>query len=136
VSRSRTQVYEAHLLTRGVRHEVPEENGLQKQNLVDRYYGRNDPVAKKILRQTAEAKGMKAPEDQTVVSEALTGFAVLSAAAVGYRCRDVQLIIVDHIALPWIAAVLGTRRPHGNGLHVPFPQAHRHTKHHHRRGKP
>lgn len=49
---------------------------------MDRYYGRNDPVAKKILRQTAEAKGMKAPEDQTVVSEALAGFAMLSATAV------------------------------------------------------
>lgn len=50
------------------RHEVPEENGLQKQNLADRYYGRNDPVAKKILRQSAEGKGMKAPEDLAVVS--------------------------------------------------------------------
>ena len=49
------------------RHELPEENGLQKQNLQDRYYGRNDPVAKKILKQEAESKGMKAPEDKTVV---------------------------------------------------------------------
>ena len=51
------------------RHEIPEENGLQKQNLTDRYYGRNDPVAKKILRESAEGKGMKAPEDQSVVSD-------------------------------------------------------------------
>lgn len=50
------------------RHEIPEENGLQKQSLADRYYGKNDPVAKKILRQSAEGKGMKAPEDQSVVS--------------------------------------------------------------------
>jgi len=50
------------------RHEVPEENGLQKQSLVDRYYGRNDPVAKKIMKEQAESKGMKAPEDKTVVS--------------------------------------------------------------------
>jgi pre-mRNA-splicing factor RBM22/SLT11 len=35
---------------------------------VDRYYGRNDPVAKKIMREQAESKGMKAPEDKTVVS--------------------------------------------------------------------
>jgi pre-mRNA-splicing factor RBM22/SLT11 len=34
----------------------------------DRYYGRNDPVAKKMLREQAESKGMKAPEDKTVVS--------------------------------------------------------------------
>lgn len=53
------------------RHEMPQENGLQKQNLVDRYYGRNDPVAKKMLRQVAETKGMKAPEDQSVVSKGM-----------------------------------------------------------------
>jgi len=51
------------------RHEIPEENGLQKQNLADRYYGRNDPVANKILKEQAESKGMKAPEDKTVVSD-------------------------------------------------------------------
>lgn len=47
---------------------MPVDNGLQKQNIVDRYYGRNDPVANKILKQQAESKGMKAPEDKTVVS--------------------------------------------------------------------
>lgn len=41
---------------------------MQKQNLADRYYGRNDPVANKILKEQAESKGMKAPEDKTVVS--------------------------------------------------------------------
>ncbi|ORX41115.1 cell wall organization and biogenesis-related protein [Kockovaella imperatae] len=50
------------------RHELPEENGLQNQNMQDRYYGRNDPVAKKMLRQDAENKGMKAPEDETVTT--------------------------------------------------------------------
>lgn len=50
------------------RHELPQDNGLQKQNIQDRYYGRNDPVAKKILREQAELKGLKAPEDKTIVS--------------------------------------------------------------------
>jgi pre-mRNA-splicing factor RBM22/SLT11 len=50
------------------RHEMPEENGLQKQNIQDRYYGRNDPVAKKILQGVAESKGLKAPEDKDIVS--------------------------------------------------------------------
>lgn len=40
--------------TRGVycpyRHELIEENELSQQNLKDRYYGVNDPVAEKILR--------------------------------------------------------------------------------------
>ena len=50
------------------RHEIPAENGLEKQNLQDRYYGRNDPVAKKILRDNAESKGLTPPEDKSVVS--------------------------------------------------------------------
>jgi pre-mRNA-splicing factor RBM22/SLT11 len=49
------------------RHEMPKENGLEKQNFEDRYYGRNDPVAKKILQGVAESKGLKAPEDKEIV---------------------------------------------------------------------
>ena len=49
------------------RHEMPKENGLEKQNFQDRYYGRNDPVAKKMLQGVAESKGLKAPEDKDIV---------------------------------------------------------------------
>lgn len=49
------------------RHEMPKENGLEKQNFQDRYYGRNDPVAKKMLQGVAESKGLKAPEDKEIV---------------------------------------------------------------------
>lgn len=55
------------------RHEIPEENGLQKQNMQDRYYGRNDPVAKKMLRDNAEAKGLVPPEDKTIVRHLFHG---------------------------------------------------------------
>ena len=41
---------------------------MQKQSLQDRYYGKNDPVAKKILRENAESKGITPPEDKSVVS--------------------------------------------------------------------
>eukprot|EP00659_Diplonema_papillatum_P006112 gene6112-9386_t len=37
------------------RHEVLEDNELSKQNIRDRYYGTNDPVANKILREKKEA---------------------------------------------------------------------------------
>ena len=50
------------------RHEKPQENGLEKQNIADRYHGNNDPVAKKILREHAESKGLVAPEDKAIVS--------------------------------------------------------------------
>ena len=57
------------LLTKNLRHEKPEENELSKQNIKDRYYGRNDPVAKKILVGHAEAQGLKPPEDTSIVSQ-------------------------------------------------------------------
>ena len=50
-----------------LRHENPENNELAKQNIQDRYYGRNDPVARKILSGHAEAHGLVPPEDKSVV---------------------------------------------------------------------
>src|SRR6266849_1652665 len=50
------------------RHEMPVENELSKQNIQDRYFGNNDPVARKILAGHAEDQGLKPPEDESVVS--------------------------------------------------------------------
>ena len=33
-----------------IRHELPVENGLAHQNIKDRFYGHNDPVAKKMCK--------------------------------------------------------------------------------------
>lgn len=49
-------------------HEVPVDNELSKQNIQDRYFGNNDPVARKILAGHAENQGLKPPEDESVVS--------------------------------------------------------------------
>lgn len=51
------------------RHEMPNKNSeLAHQNIKDRYYGNDDPVAKKIMVGHAEKQGLKPPEDETVVS--------------------------------------------------------------------
>ncbi|GJJ12599.1 hypothetical protein Clacol_006842 [Clathrus columnatus] len=50
------------------RHEKPADNGLDHQNIQDRYYGKNDPVAKKLLNQYATAQGLAPPEDTAVMS--------------------------------------------------------------------
>jgi pre-mRNA-splicing factor RBM22/SLT11 len=50
------------------RHEKPVDNELAHQNIQDRYHGRNDPVANKILGGHAEAQGLNPPEDITIVS--------------------------------------------------------------------
>jgi len=49
------------------RHEMPANNTLSHQNIKDRYHGTNDPVASKILNTYAESKGLKAPEDTSIV---------------------------------------------------------------------
>ena len=50
------------------RHEMPVKNELSKQNVQDRFFGRDDPVARKILAGHAEKQGLKPPEDESVVS--------------------------------------------------------------------
>jgi len=54
------------------RHEMPEDNDLQKQNIKDRYHGRNDPVAKKLLSSYATSKGLEPPVDTSIQSLFLT----------------------------------------------------------------
>ncbi|TCD60542.1 Pre-mRNA-splicing factor slt11 [Steccherinum ochraceum] len=54
------------------RHEMPVQNDLSKQNIQDRYHGRNDPVANKILSTNAAALGLTPPEDKSIMSLFLT----------------------------------------------------------------
>ena len=51
---------------------MPEENELSHQNIKDRYYGTNDPVAKKILNRFkggSSNNNVEPPEDKTIVCE-------------------------------------------------------------------
>jgi pre-mRNA-splicing factor RBM22/SLT11 len=50
---------------------MPEKNELSKQNIQDRFFGKNDPVARKILSGHAEKQGLQPPEDESVVSPLL-----------------------------------------------------------------
>jgi pre-mRNA-splicing factor RBM22/SLT11 len=50
---------------------MPVKNELSKQNIQDRFFGQNDPVARKILAGHAEQQGLKPPEDESVVSSLL-----------------------------------------------------------------
>ncbi|CAH8379562.1 unnamed protein product [Eruca vesicaria subsp. sativa] len=56
--------------TRGVgcafRHEMPKTGELSHQNIKDRYYGVNDPVAMKLLRKAGEMSSLEPPEDETI----------------------------------------------------------------------
>lgn len=51
------------------RHEAAETPtaGNSQQPIKDRYYGTNDAGAQKILRAAGEAKGLKTPEDKSIV---------------------------------------------------------------------
>ena len=60
-----------------LRHEMPAEGsastGNKQQSIQDRYYGNNDPVAKKILSTHAAGQGLKAPEDKSIVRLCIIG---------------------------------------------------------------
>ncbi|KAG0206861.1 RNA binding motif protein 22 [Mortierella sp. GBA30] len=58
------------------RHEMPQEGELANQNIKDRYYGTNDPVARKMLsgpRAGGAGRQFTPPEDKTVTSLFVTG---------------------------------------------------------------
>lgn len=60
------------------RHEKPVDNELAHQNIQDRYHGRNDPVAKKIMGAHAESQGLKPPDDITIVNPLFVLFSLSS----------------------------------------------------------
>eukprot|EP00879_Flechtneria_rotunda_P020329 GHRR01021379.1.p1 GENE.GHRR01021379.1~~GHRR01021379.1.p1 ORF type:complete len:319 (+),score=102.46 GHRR01021379.1:179-1135(+) len=47
---------------------MPVQNELSEQNIKDRYYGINDPVANKMLRRVSEQPKLEPPEDNTITS--------------------------------------------------------------------
>eukprot|EP00249_Psilotum_nudum_P025341 c29712_g1_i1 orf=94-1485(+) len=48
------------------RHEMPITGELSQQNIKDRYFGVNDPVAAKLLRKAGEMPSLIPPEDENV----------------------------------------------------------------------
>lgn len=50
------------------RHEMPEGGELAHQNIRDRYYGNNDPVARKMLRRLGERPRLDPPEDTAITT--------------------------------------------------------------------
>lgn len=52
------------------RHDKPNEpdDPLSEQNIKDRYYGRNDPVADKIMKRAATLPTLDAPEDKSITT--------------------------------------------------------------------
>lgn len=57
------------------RHEMPIEGPLSKQNIKDRYYGVNDPVAEKMLGRAAEMQKLTPPEDTSISTLFVGGLA-------------------------------------------------------------
>ncbi|KAI9194779.1 hypothetical protein LWI28_009121 [Acer negundo] len=48
------------------RHEMPITGELSQQNIKDRYYGVNDPVAMKLLNKAGEMPSLEPPEDEGI----------------------------------------------------------------------
>ncbi|CAG8492103.1 6360_t:CDS:2 [Funneliformis mosseae] len=84
------------------RHEIPEENELSHQNIKDRYYGTNDPVAKKILNRVKGGgnSNIIPPEDKTITSLFITGIEddITEADLRGffYAFGEIKSVVVVH----------------------------------------
>lgn len=50
------------------RHEMPTDGPLSQQNIKDRYYGTNDPVAAKMLAKASNMQKLSPPEDRTIMT--------------------------------------------------------------------
>jgi pre-mRNA-splicing factor RBM22/SLT11 len=50
------------------RHEMPKTGELADQNIKDRYYGINDPVANKMLRRVSDLPKLETPEDTAITT--------------------------------------------------------------------
>ncbi|KAI0797659.1 hypothetical protein C8Q75DRAFT_739188 [Abortiporus biennis] len=73
------------------RHEMPTNNELSKQNIQDRYHGKNDPVANKILNTHASSMGLAPPEDQSITSLFLASLPA-DASEASIRTRVLQTV--------------------------------------------
>ncbi|QRW00761.1 pre-mRNA-splicing factor SLT11 [Ceratobasidium sp. AG-Ba] len=85
------------------RHELPQENEMSHQNIKDRFYGRNDPVAKKIMSTYATSQGLQPPEDQTITSLFITS---LPATATELSVRTSLLSTIPFIPPAAIKSVV------------------------------
>jgi len=75
----------------------------------DRYHGRNDPVARKILSTNAESQGLKPPDDTTITSIFLSSLSPESTE-LSIRTRVVQsLPTVDPTQLKSVVHVAKSR---------------------------
>jgi len=91
------------------RHEMPVDNALSKQNIQDRYYGRNDPVAKKIMSGFADSQGLTPPEDDSITSLFLSSLPA-SATEQTIRTRVVETLpSIDKQLIKSIVHVAKTR---------------------------
>mmetsp|Transcript_7412 Transcript_7412/g.8377 ORF Transcript_7412/g.8377 Transcript_7412/m.8377 type:complete len:343 (+) Transcript_7412:106-1134(+) len=55
------------------RHEMPTTGPLANQNIKDRYYGHNDPVAEKMLNRKESESSLATPEDKSITTLWLGG---------------------------------------------------------------
>ena len=64
---------------------------LSNQNMKDRYYGVNDPVAEKLLRLSDQLPKLSAPDDRSITSLFVGGLEV------DITERDLRYLILSYI---------------------------------------
>ena len=76
---------------------------LSKQNLKDRYYGTDDPVAEKLMRQAASMPKLSPPEDRTITTLYIGGLADVVQES---DLRYVQLLVGSPSLSPSLSVCL------------------------------
>lgn len=112
-----TFVYYGLCSTSGYRHEKPEDNDLAHQNMQDRYYGRDDPVAKRIMAKHADSQGLKPPDDTSIVR--LTFLPALCSSLILIAVHRVDI----HLPLLPPRQLNGAKRAHTRCPHPSFCRA-------------
>jgi len=88
------------------RHEIPEESELSHQNIKDRYFGNNDPVAQKILGkiQTREVRPQKTDAGALSAGQQTGGglqdYFGLSSPSTNYAAPTVDVIPGNQVKYP------------------------------------
>ena len=64
------------------RHEMPTTGDLAQQNIKDRYYGVNDPVARKMMSRVDNLPALTPPQDPSITTLFIGGVSILMCAGV------------------------------------------------------
>lgn len=84
------------------RHETPTDpnDPLANQNMKDRYYGVDDPVAEKLMRRAKSMPKLETPEDRSITTLYVGGLdSIITEQDLRWE-QSISILFVLHAAIP------------------------------------